>query len=131
MAPQRAGRSPRAARRRCPRARRTRTASATSTARTGGTVANTIAGVGATTAGTFESNSIGLEPGFRDLAAGDYSPAAKSPCRNTGTWTYWGATKAEARTFSDLAGRPRFVGIAIDIGCYENQAGDATRLILQ
>ena len=98
---------------------------------TGGTVANTIAGVGATTAGTFESNSIGLEPGFRDLAAGDYSPAAKSPCRNTGDWSYWGATKAEARSFLDLAGKPRFVGIAIDIGCYENQAGDATRLLLQ
>lgn len=60
---------------------------------------------------------------FEDLAAGDYTPAWKSPARNAG-WS--DAAYLSALGPFDLAGNPRVflkddVGV-IDIGCLESQA---------
>jgi len=52
-------------------------------------------------------------PRFANPAAGDYSLAADSPCRNTGTNAAW---MAGAR---DLAGHPRIIESIVDMGCYE------------
>lgn len=52
-------------------------------------------------------------PRFADPAAGDYSLAADSPCRNTGTNQSW---MTGAR---DLAGNPRIIEGIVDMGCYE------------
>ena len=63
------------------------------------------------------------DPGFADAAAGDYTPALKSPARNAG-WS--NAAYLSALGPLDLAGNPRVflkdeVGV-IDIGCLESQA---------
>ena len=60
---------------------------------------------------------------FEDLAAGDYTPAWKSPARNAG-WS--DAAYLSALGPLDLVGNPRVflkdeVGV-IDIGCFESQA---------
>jgi PKD repeat protein len=57
--------------------------------------------------------NITQNPRFGDLAAGDFTPLASSPCRNTGTNMDWmtGAT--------DLAGRPRILTGRVDMGAFE------------
>ncbi|MBQ6924652.1 MAG: PKD domain-containing protein [Kiritimatiellae bacterium] len=86
-----------------------------------GTAKNNIAGVFATAGGTADHNYAGADPGFKDPAAGDYSLRGNSPCVNAGDWTAWGATRAEAKAFRDLAGAPRLVGPEVDAGCFEAQ----------
>lgn len=56
---------------------------------------------------------IGGEPGFVDPANGDWRLAPGSPCIDAG---YDGIVNPE---YADLDGRPRIVGGAVDLGCYE------------
>ena len=86
-----------------------------------GTAKNNLAGVFATVGGTADHNYAGTDPGFKNLAAGDFSLRGGSPCVNAGDWTVWGATRTEAKAFHDLDGAPRLVGPEVDIGCFEAQ----------
>ncbi len=60
-------------------------------------------------------NKVGdYDPKFTDAAKGDYSLLKKSACRDAGATVAW----MDASSV-DLAGEPRVVGDAPDIGCYE------------
>ncbi len=61
-------------------------------------------------------NLIGLDPMFRDTAAGDYSLLPCSPLINAGS------NAAAAGILTDLAGNPRIQGGTVDIGAYEAPA---------
>jgi hypothetical protein len=86
-----------------------------------GTAKNNIAGVFATVGGTAGHNYAGDDPGFKNVAAGDWRLRSGSPCVNAGDWTVWGATRAEAKACRDFAGAPRLVGPNVDQGCFEAQ----------
>ncbi len=58
------------------------------------------------------------DPGFADVAAGDYSLAKKSPLVNKGVDYFESGGISEL----DLAGKPRKIGRKVDIGCYEGPA---------
>ena len=94
-----------------------------------GTAKNNIAGVFATAGGTADHNFSDGDPQFKN-PAGDYSLRGGSPCVNAGDFTVWGATRAEAKAFVDLAGSPRLVGPNVDQGCFEAQTS-FTMLILR
>ena len=64
------------------------------------------------------------DPLFRDAAKGDFTLSVHSPCRNAG----WRAPNGSA---VDLLGNPRVRSKAIDIGCYEEQAGPGTLIELK
>ena len=53
---------------------------------------------------------------FKNYAQGDYSPKAGGPLYNAGV------TPSGWEKITDLAGKPRVTGKAIDIGCYEGKA---------
>jgi hypothetical protein len=55
------------------------------------------------------------DPKFKDYENGDYRLAAGSPCINN--------AYGEATTKTDLAGKKRVIGKAMDIGCYEFSSG--------
>jgi hypothetical protein len=55
------------------------------------------------------------DPKFKDYENGDYRLTAGSPCINN--------AYGEATTKTDLAGKKRVVGKAMDIGCYEFSSG--------
>lgn len=76
-------------------------------------------------AAAFGDGNIAADPLLRNRAAGDYRIGAASPCFNAGLTRTW---MAEAL---DLAGAPRVVGRAVDIGAYESQALPATILLLR
>ena len=57
---------------------------------------------------------IGTDPGFVDVANGDYRLASGSPCIDAGA-------NAFVQGDRDLAGNPRLVNGTVDIGCYEDQ----------
>ena len=97
----------------------------------GGTVANAIlwgedggAGVVSRAGGTLSHScypeadesaaggNLAQNPRFRREGA-DYRLKAKSPCRDAGDPTGWTAAD------TDLDGRPRILGGAVDMGCYE------------
>lgn len=61
-----------------------------------------------------------METMFKNCAQGDYSPKADGPLYNAGV------TPSGWETISDLAGNPRVVGKAVDIGCYEGKAAGFT-----
>ncbi|MFN0034270.1 MAG: choice-of-anchor Q domain-containing protein, partial [Saprospiraceae bacterium] len=61
-------------------------------------------------------NLFGLDPMFRDTAAGDYSLLPCSPLINAGS------NPAAANIPTDLAGNPRILGGTVDIGAYESPA---------
>lgn len=78
-------------------------------ANTAGCTLNYCCTPGASSGGNFAD-----EPLFMDLAGGDLRLQFNSPCVNSGNNIYpVGA--------SDLAGRPRIVGGAVDVGAYEFQ----------
>lgn len=60
----------------------------------------------------------GTEAGFVGRGHDDYRLKADSPCVDAGVALSWTAAG------SDIVGRPRTIGIAPDIGCYERQAHD-------
>lgn len=60
------------------------------------------------------AGNIGTDPGF--AAAGDYRLRAGSPCLDSGLAKGWMAADA------DLDGRPRLLGVGVDMGAYEWQA---------
>jgi hypothetical protein len=61
-----------------------------------------------------------METMFKNCAQGDYSPKPAGPLYNAGvTPTGW-------EKITDLAGKPRVVGKAVDIGCYEGKAAGFT-----
>ncbi|MFN0034573.1 MAG: choice-of-anchor Q domain-containing protein [Saprospiraceae bacterium] len=62
------------------------------------------------------NNLFGLDPMFRDTAAGDYSLLPCSPLINAGS------NAAAADIPTDLAGSPRILGGTVDIGAYESPA---------
>jgi PKD repeat protein len=86
---------------------------------TGGTVANSIAGVFVPSGGTQTGNYIGFVPGFANLSVGDFSLTGDSPCLDIGDWTFWGETRGAARAAKDMAGNSRLCGRSVDAGCYE------------
>ena len=86
---------------------------------TGGTVANSIAGVFEPSGGTQAGNYVGFGPGFANLSVGDFSLAGDSPCLDIGDWTFWGETRGAARAAQDMAGNSRLCGHSVDAGCYE------------
>ena len=53
---------------------------------------------------------------FKNYAVGDYTPAIGGPLYNAGV------TPDGWANLTDLAGNPRVVGKAVDIGCYEGKA---------
>ena len=55
---------------------------------------------------------IGTDPGFVDVANGDYRLASGSPCIDAGANSF-------VQGSTDLAGNPRLVNGMVDIGCYE------------
>ena len=55
------------------------------------------------------------DPKFKDYENGDYRLASGSPCINN--------AYGEATTTTDLAGKKRVIGKAMDIGCYEFSSG--------
>jgi hypothetical protein len=55
------------------------------------------------------------DPKFKDYENGDYRLASGSPCINN--------AYGEATTKTDLAGKKRVIGKAMDIGCYEFSSG--------
>ena len=57
------------------------------------------------------NGNIAANPHFR--RAGDYRLRSDSPCRDAGAAVDWTADDI------DLAGRPRIIGRAVDMGCYE------------
>lgn len=61
-----------------------------------------------------------LETMFKNCAQGDYSPKADGPLYNAGV------TPSGWEKITDLAGNPRVVGKAVDIGCYEGKAAGFT-----
>jgi PKD repeat protein len=63
------------------------------------------------------SGNIAGDPGFADLAGGDYRLASGSPCVNAGQDQPW-MTHA-----TDLAGRPRVQGGRVDLGAFEQETG--------
>ena len=69
------------------------------------------------------NGNIAADPRFR--RAGDYRLRSDSPCRNAGTMADWTADDI------DLAGRPRIIGRAVDMGCYELDRSVGLRIELQ
>ena len=55
------------------------------------------------------------DPKFKDYENGDFRLAPGSPCINN--------AYGEATTKTDLAGKKRVIGKAMDIGCYEFSSG--------
>lgn len=88
---------------------------------TGGTVANSIAGVFEPSGGTQTGNYIGFGPGFANLSVGDFSLTGDSPCLDIGDWTFWGETRRAAKESKDMVGNSRLCGHSVDAGCYECQ----------
>ncbi len=86
---------------------------------TGGTVANSIAGVFEPSGGTQTGNYIGFGPGFASLSVGDFSLTGDSPCLDIGDWTFWGETRRAAKESKDMVGNSRLCGHSVDAGCYE------------
>ena len=86
---------------------------------TGGTVANSIAGVFAPSGGTQTGNYVGFMPGFANLSACDFSLVGDSPCLDIGDWTFWGETRRAAKESKDMVGNSRLCGHSVDAGCYE------------
>ena len=86
---------------------------------TGGTVANSIAGVFEPSGGTQAGNYVGFGPGFANLSACDFSLVGDSPCLDIGDWTFWGETRGAARAAQDMAENSRLCGHSVDAGCYE------------
>ena len=84
-----------------------------------GTAKNNIAGVFTTAGGAADGNYAGDNPGFRDLAAGDYSLRGGSLCKDIGDWTVWGETRRAAKESKDMVGNSRLCGHSVDAGCYE------------
>ena len=66
-------------------------------------------------------------PGFKSPAKGDYRLLSTSPCVDAGLHLGWMDASA-----LDLSGRPRINGGAVDIGCFERQAGelDSSNLVV-
>ena len=87
-----------------------------------GTAKNNIAGVFTTAGGAADGNYAGDNPGFRDLAAGDYSLRGGSLCKDIGDWTVWGETRRAAKESKDMVGNSRLCGHSVDAGCYEYAA---------
>jgi hypothetical protein len=66
----------------------------------------------------YANNIVNLftgDPKFKDYENGDYRLASGSPCINN--------AYGEATTKTDLAGKKRVIGKAMDIGCYEFSSG--------
>ena len=96
---------------------------------TGGSISNSIVyyndapNVGGTASyysclpGLAGNGNITNEPGFVDLAAGNYHLAAGSPCINAGT------NSAVQPGETDLDGLPRIIGGVVDMGAYESTNG--------
>jgi hypothetical protein len=59
--------------------------------------------------------NIAADPAFKDAASGDFRLANGSPCINAG------ADLNSAEDATDLAGKPRLRGGAVDMGAYEHQ----------
>ena len=57
---------------------------------------------------------------FKDYANEDYTPNPTGPLYNAGV------TPSGWEKITDLAGNPRVVGKAVDIGCYEGKAAGFT-----
>lgn len=62
---------------------------------------------------TQSNNITDVDPCFTDRANGDYTILKSSPARNTGIARAWHVGAV------DLAGNPRVIDTAVDIGCYE------------
>jgi hypothetical protein len=73
---------------------------------------------------TGSSNTDG-DPRFKNLARGNLTLGAGSPCINTGLYQSW-----MDGTF-DLAGQPRILNKLVDIGAYENRLPGGTLMILR
>lgn len=76
----------------------------------------TVAALEAASGGAV-TGTLAVDPGFEDAAAGDFSLAATSPCRDAAS---------EVARPRDLAGTPVPSGKAPDIGCYEYAAPTGT-----
>ena len=63
-----------------------------------------------------ETSPAITDPGFADVAEGDYSLTKKSPLINKGT----DYAAAGGISEFDLGGKPRRIGSKVDIGCYES-----------
>ena len=66
-----------------------------------------------------------IDPGdlagaFKDYANGDYTPNPAGPLYNAGV------TPSGWEKITDLAGNPRVVGKAVDVGCYEGKTAGLT-----
>jgi len=68
------------------------------------------------------AGNITAEPRFSDLANGNLRLQSNSPCINAGANTY-------ATNMTDLDGRPRLVGGAVDLGAYEYQGPGFSQFI--
>lgn len=64
--------------------------------------------------GTYEHNINATASDFIDAANGDYRLSAGSSCIDEGD-------SSKVAETTDLAGNPRIVGAAVDVGCYERQ----------
>jgi len=70
------------------------------------------------------TSNIISDPQFVNVPAGNYRLQATSPCINKGRTNYVTASMS-----NDLAGSPRIVGGAVDMGAYEYQATNETWLL--
>lgn len=101
----------------------------------GGSIANSIfasnanddiSASGGTVSHSLYANASGSgcktgDPLFRNPGRGDWRICKASPCRNSGDLSVWGGASAVGGMV-DLAARPRLFGLAIDMGCYENNS---------
>jgi hypothetical protein len=71
------------------------------------------------------NNITDVDPCFTDRANGDYTILKSSPAHDTGIALAWHVGAV------DLAGNPRVIDTAVDIGCYEYRGTPGLFLVVR